>query len=214
MRGLKAILIIWVFCLLSPVNARAAMSSTHYFIYADSVGFGGGLTTSTSYNVESTVGGAPIGITSSTSYTVKSGYQAMERGEISLTVDTNSVSLGNLNIGRAAVSTGNVAATVKTDSLNGYSLCVDTVTGAGLAAVSDGAVDGDSSSEEYGVSVSGSDAAFADDRAITIGLVLASNSAEMTTDRISTVTFKAIVNTVSAIASYSQTISLAAVANL
>lgn len=214
MRDWKILLNILIIGLLAPLNTWAAMSSTHYFIYADSVGYGGGLATSTSYNIESTIGGSPVGMVTGTTYTVKGGYQAMERGEISLTTDTDAVNLGTLRTYSAVLSTDSIVATIKTDSLNGYTLSINTVTGSGLTAVSDGVVDGDSDSEEYGVAVSGDDVAFADDQAIAASLILASATEEISTDRVLTLTFKAIVNAASTAASYSQTVNLAAMANL
>lgn len=211
MRRLSAMILIFVF-LMWPVVSNCAMSSTNYFIYADSFDVGGELATSTSYSLEGTFGGEAIGVVSSTSYEMRGGYQYMERGVLSLSLSASSVSFGTLSA--TVLKTSSVVATVTTDSINGYSLSVGSLSGTSLAAVSDGAVDGDGGSEEYGIAVSGTNRSFSDDRAVTAGLVLATTSTEMTADEQITATFKIISATGSTAGSYSQTVTLTASANI
>jgi hypothetical protein len=208
---MSAVILIIIF-LLWPVVSNSAMSSTNYYIYADTFDVGGGLTTSTNYSLEGTYGGEAIGVVSSTSYEMRGGYQYMERGVLSLSLSASNINFGTLTA--AALATSNAVVTITTDSINGYSLSIGSVSGTSLAAVSDGAVDGDGGSEEYGIAVSGTNRSFSNDRAVTAGLVLATTSTEMTADEQITATFKIISASGSTAGSYSQTVTLTASANI
>lgn len=212
MRDNKIIALIIIFALAIPSLVLAAMSSTNYYIYADSIDFGGGVGTSTSYSLQDTLGGYAVGINTSTSYQVRAGYQAAEIGTLSLTLDGNSINFGTLT-SAGVVSSGSVAATVNTDSATGYTLSVSGVSGNSLAAVTDGTVDGVGSAEEYGLAVSGSQAAYINDTAIINGLVLSSASSPASSV-VTTLTFKAVRSSGSTANTYSQNITLTAAANI
>lgn len=195
---------------LSPNIVWGAMSSTNYYIYSDSLDYGGGLATSTSNNFQDSVGSEiGLGNSTSTSYQVKSGYQGVEFGTLTLSLDSNSVNLGQPSAG--TVATGSVVVTIDTNSDSGYTLSISGVSGTSLAAVSDGAVNGAGGSEEYGLAVSGSHAAYADDQAVTNGLVLSSFTGG-TVDQ-TTLTFKAVRKADSVAQTYSQDITLTLAAN-
>lgn len=187
-----------------------AMSSTNYYIYADNVSVGGNLSTGGGYSLQDTIGESFNSTVTSSSYEIRGGYQAMEQGEISLEVSSASLSLGSL-VDYTASST--VSTTVSINSSgSGFSLAISGVTGSILSDVSDGAVDGDGDSEEYGVGVSGTYAAFADDQAVINGLVLASST--VAADSNTVLTFKAVRNASTTPGVYSQSIILSASASL
>jgi len=112
----------------------------------------------------------------------------MEKGILSMSISGTALNLGTLDIG--AVSSASTVATITTDSFTGYTLSIGSVSGTVLTAVSDGAVT--AGSEEYGMAVSGADAAFADDRGVSAGLALASANSAVTS-REATLTFKAAI---------------------
>ncbi len=208
----KVLALVLIGVLAVPGFSSAAMSSTNYFIYADSVDLGGDLATSTSYNLQDTVGENSVGISSSTSYEVRAGYQALERGDLSFTIGGSSVNFGSLASVGVVVAT-NIIATVDTDSASGYSLSVSDVSGTALTAVSDGVVDGAGGTEEYGLAVSGTHAAYATDVAIVSGLVLSSVSVPAENDQ-TTLMFKVVRGNNSTVTSYSQNIILTVSANI
>lgn len=213
MRIYKILSLILLVIILIPDLVFSAMSSTNYYIYADSVDYGGGLATSTNYNLQDSVGGGDsVGISTSTSYEVRAGYQAAVKGVLSISLSSGSVNLGTLSASGVVVSSS-VVLTVDTNSVTGYTLSISDVSGTSLPAVSDGAVDGDGGSEEYGLSLVGNNRMFSDDRAVANGLVLLSSSVPAISDQ-STLIFKAIRATNSGAASYSQNLILTASANI
>ena len=210
MRLIKTSLIILLIMLL-PHIAWAAMSSTNYYIYSDSLDYGGGLSTSTSNILQDSIGSEiAVGISTSTSYQVKAGYQGVENGTITLTLSSNNIDFGQPNA--SVIVTSSLLVTIDTTSDSGYTLSISSVIGSALVAVSDGAVNGSGSAEEYGLALSGSHAAFSDDRAIVSGLVLSSFSSFITNDQ-TTLIFKAVRSSVSGVQNYSQDITLTVAAN-
>ncbi|OGH92511.1 MAG: hypothetical protein A2534_01015 [Candidatus Magasanikbacteria bacterium RIFOXYD2_FULL_39_9] len=189
-----------------PSASFGVMSSTNYTIFADSIDAGGVLSTSGTYSLEDTIGETPTGgsVTSSV-YEVLAGYQAMDWSVLVLDVDTNTINLGTLST--SAVTTSSATLSVTVDASSGYVLSVGSVSGTSLTAVADGAVS--AGTEEYGIAVSGIDAAFADDQAITAGLNVSSSSTLVTYAE-TVVTFKAAISSASAAASLSQSITFSA----
>ncbi len=187
-----------------------AMSSTNYYIYADVISVGGILSTSSAYSLQDTIGESIVGSVTSSSYIIKGGYQAMDNSTVlSLVISDAALSLGSLvdYTASSAVST-----TVSVGSTaGGFSLSISDVTGSVLSNVDDGAVDGDGGSEEYGISVTGANAAFATDQSVVAGRVLASSTSALSSDTI--LTFKAIRNAGTTPNTYSQSLTLVASAN-
>lgn len=197
---------------LIPANfARSEMSSTNYQIYADSIGIDGGVySSSTSFTLFDTIGESPAGTVTSTSYELSAGFQTMERGTLSVSVSASSLDLGTLS--KTQVKSASTNVTVSTNASTGYSLSISSATGIMPSAVSDGTVS--AGSEEYGMSVSGSNAAFTNDRSVTSGRVLASATVPVIND-ITTLTFKASISSASAAAANdNQAITLTVSANL
>lgn len=195
--------------LVFPSVSWGVMSSTNYTIFADSVDSGGVLSTGGAYSLQDTVGESPVGSTSSSVYEVIGGYQAMDWSVLSMDIDTNAINLGTLSV--SAVATSPAIVSVTADASSGYVLSVGGVSGSSFADVTDGSVT--AGSEEYGVAVSGFDAAFGDDRAIAIGLNLASSSTPVVGSQ-TTLTFKASRASASVAGTRSQSIILTASTNL
>jgi len=206
--------IILIFILLQswfyPYVAEAAMSSTNYYIYADSIDTGGGLVTSTSFDLQGTAGESPSGATTSTTYIIRGGYQSMEVGTLSMSISAPSLSLGELS--PSQVKAASTVVTITSDSTTGYTLSFASVAGTSITGVADGAVT--AGSEEYGVAVAGVDAVFSDDKAVTANHAIASSNS-VVVDRQATLTFKGSINSDSRPAgSYNQTVTLLAATNL
>lgn len=208
----KIIAFLAVVALVFPGIVFGAMSSTNYFIYADTVDFGGGVGTSTNYNIQDSIGGYATGISTSTNFEIRAGYESAVMGILSLDLDSSSVNLGTMS-SAGTVASGNINATVITNSETGYVLSVSSVEGTSLSAVSDGAVDGINNSEEYGLAVNGANEAYSNDAAIINSLTLASSLAPVSSD-VTTLTFKAVRSTGSAAGTYSQNIIINAVINI
>lgn len=205
----EIIFCLMLFLLLLPVVVLGDMSSSIYSIYADSISVGGVYSTGGSYSLQDTLGDFSGGTMNSSTYIIKGGYQAMEKGSLTLTVDKDYFSLGVLNI--SSVKTDNVVATVDTDSTTGYSLTIGSASASPLSAVAGGQVV--AGTESYGIAVSGSDSAFITDQPIATNLVLAS-SASAASNVTTTLTIKAAIGPATVGGSKSQSITLSASVNL
>lgn len=156
--------------LMLPVCVFAAMSSTNYYIYADSVETGGGLSAGGVYGLEDTLGEGIISQTGGTTYNINAGYQAMVLGSLSMNISSNVINLGTLSTTTVSMSTTTV--TITTDASDGYYMSIQTAGANPLIAVGDGEVT--AGQEEYGIEVIGSDAIVTTtDQGITGGLPLA-----------------------------------------
>ncbi len=194
--------------LVLPISVLAAMSSTNYYIYADSVETGGGLSSGGVYDLEDTLGEGVISQTSGATYNINAGYQAMVLGSLSMNISNNSIDLGDLNA--SSVSVASTTVTITTDAQTGYSLSVQSVSGSGLTAVSDGEVT--AGQEEYGLAVVGTDAVTTTDQGIMAGLVLANNAGPVI-GRQSELVFKAAISPSTPSGARSQSITVGVSAN-
>ena len=192
-----------------PSASWGVMSSTNYTIFADSVDSGCVLSTGGAYSLEDTAGESPVGSSTSTTYEVIGGYQAMDWSVLTMDIDTNSIDLGALSL--SAVTALPVVVTVTAAADNGYVLSVGSISGTSLLPVADGSVT--AGQEEYGVAVSGGDAAFSDDRAIAVGLNLASSSTPVVGSE-TTINFKAARANASTPGTRSQSVTLTASTNI
>lgn len=190
-----------ILCL--PAVASAYMSSANYTIYADSIGVSGGYTSGTNYNLEQTLGEAVVSSSTSASYTVKSGYQSLDREDLSLTISVDSISLGTLS--KDSVSSASTVATVTSLSPSGYALTVGNATGNVEITVIDNEVT--AGFNEYGFAVSGNDSAFTGDKGVVVGQLIAS-SPELSVGHDTTLTFKASRATAMPIGDYNQNVTL------
>ncbi|MFZ3020017.1 MAG: hypothetical protein WA051_00660 [Minisyncoccia bacterium] len=127
--------------LVGVVNAHAQMSSGNYKVQFDSVNFGGGLSTSTSYTQESTFGEVATGESSSTNYNIHAGYQQMNEVYLSIS-DASDVTLApDLGSISGGTADGSTSITVATDGAAGYALYVNASTSPALASLSDSFAD-------------------------------------------------------------------------
>ncbi len=192
-----------------PSISWGVMTSTNYTIFADNIDSGGSFSVSGIYSLQDTAGESPVGSSASSTYEVIGGYQAMDQSALTISVDTATIDLGTLVSGQVATSSAVVSITANAST--GYVLSVASVSGSSLIAVSDGSVT--SGNEEYGVAVSGSDAAFSDDRAIAASLTLSSSNSPATNAQ-TTLTFKASMSGTSVVGSRSQSVILMASTNI
>lgn len=209
MKQLFALFIVGALIIGLPKSVNAEMSSTNYFIYADTVETGGGLSTGGVYSLEQTTGESPAGFSTSSAYEIRAGYQHMERGYLSLTISSNSLDLGTLSA--SAVNSAATTVTVGTDSGTGYSLSISSVSGSAVAAVADGTVT--AGSEEYGFSASGSESQVTGDVAVSASTLVAVTTTAITGSA-TLMTFKASMSASSLSGTYSQTVAITATANL
>lgn len=195
--------------LILPTVAWGVMSSTNYTIFADSVDSGGVLSASGTYSLQDTAGELPVGSSTSSTYEVIGGYQAMDWSVLTMSINTTTINLGTMIIDQMATSS--VVVSVTADASTGYVLSVGSIGGTSLGGVSDGSVS--AAHEEYGVAVSGPDAAFSDDRAITAGLNLSSSSTPVVSAQ-TTIIFKAAMGPTSVAGDRSQSVTFMASTNI
>lgn len=187
------------------------MSSSSFIITSDDISAGGGNSTSASYISESDIGGRATGEgLSSTSFAACAGYpctlEPVGGPSISFSVTPNSVGLGTLTTG--SVATGTTVFTTTSNASNGYMVTVvgdgqmRTASSNAIPDVADGAVT--AGAGEYGIGLTGTDRAFADDRSVTtVSRTVASNAGTVTNSSV-TVTFKAAISNAVAAGSYNQ----------
>ena len=172
----KLIILLMIIGLLFPTTGFGAMSSTDYFIFADSINVGGIYSTGGSYILQDTLGEIAVGTSTGGTYDIKAGYQSMERGYITLALSNSTINLGTLSVG--AISSSTATATVSTDSATGYSLSVGSFNAdSGLPSIGIGGTV-TAGTAGIGLAVSGPQAATASDIDLNspFGQVLASAS--------------------------------------
>lgn len=207
-----------LFCLiifaLSVAQANAVMTGGSYEIYADSIGVTGLQEASSSeYSISASVGEAAASSTSGGTYELRGGFQALDKGLLSFSLDKSSVSLGTIR--QSGVSSDSVVATVDTDANTGYTLAVtesgNLQSGSNdINDVGDGSVT--AGSEEYGIRTSGGSGILTSDTAISGSTVAASASGVVHNDQ-TTITFRASVGQSSKAGSYSQTVTFTVTVN-
>ena len=209
MKRIVALLIIGICLAGFPGPVICAMSSTNYFIFADSVETGGGLSTGGVYGLQDTAGESPAGFSTSSAYEIRAGYQFMERGYLSLLISSDAIDLGTLSA--SAVNSDSTTATVTTDSITGYSLSISAVSGTSISAVADGTVT--AGSEEYGFSAAGTESGVSGDVAVAASTLVSSSSGPITNSA-TVMTFKASMSSATTPGSHSQTVAVSASANI
>lgn len=196
--------------------SEAAMTGGSYNIYADT--FSGSedpsAATGGTYSLRGTAGESSAGNISGGTYTLRGGFQAMERGVLTLSFSTSTVGLGTLSLSTIASST--VSSTVSTNSATGYTLSFDEDgnlrDGANdLNDVVDGTVT--AGAEEYGVRTIGGGGMLAGvDTAIADGLEVATSGGDVT-DQETGIQFRAAIGGSSRAGSYAHVITATITAN-
>jgi hypothetical protein len=100
------------------------MQSIHYRIQSDSVNVGGGLSTSTSYSVETTFGESATGDAASATYSLHAGYQQMHEVFLSLETSGSVIMSPSISGITGGTANGSTTITVITDSVAGYQLTI------------------------------------------------------------------------------------------
>lgn len=212
------ILTIALFLLVLPLRTLAESASGNYILWANAIGGGGGQTTSANFadagTAADTSAAAPE---DSASFHAVTGFEALtEEPRITMSVSTTSLALSPSSLTVSAVSTGSTSVTVATNGDFGYTLTAVATTpfanqySQALAAVSDGSVT--AGHEEFGIAVTGTDAAFANDRSVTTTRTIASSSI-WTGGTTTNVTIKAAISPTTPAGSYSGAISFIATAH-
>jgi hypothetical protein len=209
------LLVVGFFCLL-PRVLHTAMTGGDYVIYGDALSsFEDMVVTGGDYQVFQTGGEFGAANMAGGSYVLRGGYQALERGILSLTLSTTTLNLGQLS--PSSVSTAVVTTTVNTDSVTGYTLSLsetgNLVSGGNdINDVADGSVT--AGVEEYGFVGAGADSLIGVDTAITgVDQSIATNVAPAT-NRVGVFTFKAsIQQNLTRQGSYSHTATFTLIAN-
>lgn len=109
------------------------MSSGSFQVESDSINFGGGRSTSSSYVQESTFGEVGTGNSSSTNYSLRAGYQQMLESYISLSVVADVVLSPSLGLA-GGTSNGSTTLTIITDNRAGYSASLSAVNAPAMQA--------------------------------------------------------------------------------
>lgn len=106
------------------VTSAQVRSSSNYQLQSDSINIGGGLSSSTNFTQESTVGESATGPSDSSTYSLRAGYQQMQEVFISLTAPGDVTMDPNLPGITGGTSNGSTTVTVITDSPSGYQLTI------------------------------------------------------------------------------------------
>lgn len=109
----------------TPLLYAQVMQSPNYRIQSDSINFGGGLSTSTNYTLESTAGEIATGDSVSASYNLHAGYQQMQEVFLSLTGAVAVVMAPSIGGVSGGTSNGSTTVTVLTDNPAGYQLTIE-----------------------------------------------------------------------------------------
>lgn len=106
------------------VSQAQVRSSGNYTIQSDSINVGGGLSSSTNFTQESTVGESATGPSDSSTYALRAGYQQMQEVFVSLTTTGDVILSPDLAGITGGTANGSTTVTVVTDSPSGYQLLI------------------------------------------------------------------------------------------
>ncbi len=117
--GRESLVLTVIVCSVLSLSDAQVMNSSNFSIERDSINFGGGYSSSTNYQQESTFGEVGTGRSSSTNFRLDAGYQQMGTSYISLSL-IGDVTLGP-SLGLAGgTATGSTYFIVTTDNRLGY----------------------------------------------------------------------------------------------
>ncbi len=105
-----------------PFAQAYVASSSNYVIQSDSVNTGGGLSTSTSYRTQDTIGESGVGTSSSPTYQLRGGYQQMQETYLAISAPGNITMSPNIPSVGGGVANGVSLWTVTTDNPAGYTM--------------------------------------------------------------------------------------------
>ncbi|MBI2551347.1 hypothetical protein HYV73_03310 [Candidatus Uhrbacteria bacterium] len=201
-----------------PFFASAESSSPSYIMWADATTSGGNRATSTNYIVQEATGDRSGNQGESTSYKTFNGFEEVyEEPILILSLDDVSMPLSPSALTTGTVSTASMTASVTTNADFGYTLAmteiqeIQNATFDTIDDVGDGSVT--AGSEEFGVAVSGADAAFATDQAVSATPLILASRTIWGTGRDTTITFKAAIDTLTVAGSYTGLYRIIATSN-
>lgn len=133
-----------IFCLLISCCLTASAfvaSSTNFIIETDAVSYGGGLSTSTNFSMQDSLGDKLFGTVESTSYSIISGYigaiaSSTAAATISITFPTSVALSPRISTADGGQGNGTASVVVTTNSSGGYSLSIKASTDPALVASS------------------------------------------------------------------------------
>lgn len=116
-----------LFCSLIFVSSVSAQirTSPNYQLQSDSINVGGGLSSSTNFIQESTVGEVATGPSDSASFSLRAGYQQMQEVFLSLSGVADVLMTPDIPGVTGGQSNGSTTFTVITDSPAGYSVTIE-----------------------------------------------------------------------------------------
>ena len=123
------------------LGGAAVMESSNYKIESDSINFGGGLSTSTSYTLESTAGELATGESGSANFNLKAGYQQMLTTYLSMSTPSSVTMAPPIPGVTGGTADGATTVTVTTDSAAGYQLTIQASESPALTKGSDSIAD-------------------------------------------------------------------------
>jgi hypothetical protein len=106
------------------ISLAQVMQSGSFGIQSDSVNFGGGFSSSSNYELESTVGEIASGNSESSQYNLYAGYQQMQSVYLALSGAANIALTPAISGVSGGTANGSTTLTVITDSPSGYSLSI------------------------------------------------------------------------------------------
>tara|TARA_B100001989_G_scaffold232135_1_gene191223 strand:- start:1077 stop:1841 length:765 start_codon:yes stop_codon:yes gene_type:complete len=109
---------------LISVGQAEVRSSSNFQLQSDSINIGGGLSSSTSFVQESTVGEIATGPSDSSNYSLRAGYQQMQEVFLSLSLTGDVTMSPSLPGFTGGTSNGSTTLTVITDSPSGYQVTI------------------------------------------------------------------------------------------
>lgn len=116
---------IGVFLLVNGSFLQAQVrTSSNYQIQSDSINIGGGYSSSTNFQQESTIGEVATGRSTSTAFNINAGYQQMQESFLSMTVGGDVVMDTVIDGVIGGVSNGTTTVVVITDDPAGYELYI------------------------------------------------------------------------------------------
>lgn len=202
-------------------SALAESTSSNYILYGGALTSGGEITDSTSYILKGTTAtsGSFIGSDlSSTNFILNAGPQALgEEPIIQYSITNPTIALSPSILTKDSISTDSTIVTAGTNAPFGYILTATATvpfqnqTNHILTGVTDGSVT--AGSEEFGIAVTGDDASFADDRAISETPTIIATSNIYGNNRSTTVTFKAAVSDATESGQYSGAVTFIVTGN-
>ncbi len=202
-------------------QAKALMSSDNFRIWADTVDSGGNRSSSGNFIIQDSVSETTSGeIIGSASFLSQTGLPAIfEEPVMIMNVSSGTLTLNPSTISSASTSAGSYTITTSTNAPFGYTVRVTEDgefrnaqnPGLFISDVIDGAVT--TGFAEYGIGITGADAAFANDRAVSnTPLIVATNNSFVTNSSV-IVTHRASVSDSVSPGTFSHTVTYVAIGN-